>query len=89
MAKTANLNMRVDDQLAESARAIYRAFGITITDAVNMFFAKSVMEGGLPFELKQRRYNAETEQAIRDAQNRVGISKTYDNVNEMLADLYA
>lgn len=40
---------------------------ITVTDAVNMFLHQSLMVGGLPFELKQPNYNAETEAAMREA----------------------
>ena len=42
---------------------------MTLTDAVNVFLHKSIMEGGLPFDLRQPRYNAETELAMREARD--------------------
>ena len=65
--KTATLNMRVDPSVKEEAERVYAQFGMNLTDAVNVFLHKSIMEGGLPFDLRQPRYNAETELAMREA----------------------
>jgi len=67
MAKTANINIRIDPEIKLNAEKLFSSFGITITDAINIFLCKSIMEGGLPFEVKQPRYNAETEAAMREA----------------------
>lgn len=67
MAKTANINIRIDPEIKSTAEKLFSSFGITITDAINIFLHKSIMEGGLPFEMKQMRYNAETEAAIEEA----------------------
>lgn len=65
--KTATLNMRVDPSVKEEAERVYAQFGMNLTDAVNVFLHKSIMEGGLPFDLRQPRFNAETELAMREA----------------------
>lgn len=67
MAKTANINVRIDPQTKKLAEELFSSFGITVTDAINIFLRKSIMEGGLPFEMKQPRYNDETEAAIKEA----------------------
>ena len=67
MAKTANINIRIDPETKTSAEELFSSFGITVTDAINIFLRKSIMEGGLPFEMKQPRYNAETEAAMNEA----------------------
>lgn len=67
MAKTANINVRIDPETKLSAEKLFSSFGITVTDAINIFLRKSIMEGGLPFEVKQPRYNAETEVAMKEA----------------------
>ena len=64
--KTAALNIRVNPETKKAVEALYSRYGITITDAVNMFFSKSLIENGLPFDLREIRYNAETEQAITE-----------------------
>lgn len=67
MAKTANINTRIDPETKLQAEELFSSFGITITDAINIFLHKSIMEGGLPFEMKQPRYNKETEAAMKEA----------------------
>ena len=67
MNKTANINIRIDPETKSKAEELFSSFGITITDAINIFLRKSIMEGGLPFELKQPRYSTETELAMQEA----------------------
>jgi DNA-damage-inducible protein J len=69
MIKTANLNIRIDPQTKQGAEQLFSTFGITISDAVNIFLRQSLMEGGLPFEMKQPRYNIETEAAMQEARD--------------------
>ena len=50
------------------------------------------MEGGLPFDLKLPRYNAETEAAFKEARSLMMgevQSKVYSSVAEMNADIDA
>jgi len=60
MAKTASLNIRIDPETKRSAEKLFGSFGITITDAVNMFLHQSLMLGGLPFEVRKPGYNMES-----------------------------
>jgi DNA-damage-inducible protein J len=46
------LSIKTEPQLKSDVEKLYGSFGITVSDAVNMFFYKSLMVGGLPFELK-------------------------------------
>ena len=48
MVKAANLNIRIDPAIKASAEKSFASFGITITDAVNIFLHKSIMDDGLP-----------------------------------------
>lgn len=66
MAKTANINIRIDPEVKSSAEKLFASFGITVTDAINIFLHKSIMEGGLPFEMKQTNYNTETVIAMQE-----------------------
>ena len=50
------------------------------------------MEGGLPFEMKQPRYNAETEAAMkeaRDIMNGTISTKSYSSARELFIELDA
>ena len=66
MTKSTNLNIRIDPDIKDSAEALFASFGITLSDAVNMFLCQSLMTGGIPFDVKIPRYNAETEAAIQE-----------------------
>ncbi|MDR0964465.1 MAG: type II toxin-antitoxin system RelB/DinJ family antitoxin [Clostridium sp.] len=92
MAKSADLHIRIDPETKANAENLFSLFGITVTDAVNMFLRQSVLVGGLPFELKQPRFNSETEAAIHEARDiRAGKvqAKIYHSVAEMNADIDA
>lgn len=67
MAKSANLNIRIDPDTKKNAETLFKNFGITVSDAVNIFLHQSLMVGGLPFEMRQPRYNNATEEAMREA----------------------
>ncbi len=88
--KSANINVRVDPQTKSHVEKLYASFGITVSDAVNMFFHKSLMEGGLPFDLRQPRYNAETEAAMketRDIADGKVDARSYSSAKELLEEL--
>ena len=92
MAKTATLNIRTDPIIKAQAEKIYQAFGITLTDAVNIFLRKSIMEGGLPFDMKQPRYNTETEAAMQEARtimNGQTSVKTYRSAGDLFREIDA
>jgi|GEM_PF-855696 len=51
------VTIRTEQQLKTDIENLYGSFGITVSDAVNMFFHKSLMVGGLPFDLRiENRY---------------------------------
>lgn len=90
MAKTANINVRIDPETKASAEKLFSSFGITVTDAINIFLRKSIMEGGLPFEVKQPRYNAETEAAMGEARaimNGELPARRYSSARDLFAEL--
>ena len=92
MLKTANLNIRIDPKTKKGAEELFSSFGITISDAVNIFLRQSLMEGGLPFEMKQPRYNAETETAMQEARDIIigkKKAKKYSSANELFNELDA
>jgi DNA-damage-inducible protein J len=90
MAKTANINIRIDPETKAGAEQLFAKFGITVTDAVNIFLRQSLMVGGLPFEMKQPGYNAETEAAIQEARDIAAgniPAKSYASARELFEEL--
>lgn len=89
MARTSNLNIRIDPDMKKKAETIYSQFGITLTDAVNMFIYQSVNCNGLPFDLKLSNVpNIETLEAMEESQKIIesGISR-FKSAEEMFEDL--
>ena len=89
MAKTAVINIRTEANTKREVERLFSQFGITTSDAVNMFFAQSLMEGGLPFQVRMPSYSKETQSAMDDVLNDRNMSRTYDSVDEMMKDLDA
>lgn len=90
MAKSASISMRVNPQIKAEAEAIYGSLGMTLTEAINIFLHKSILEGGLPFDVRQPRYNSETEAAMREARDilaRKVPAESYDSASTMFTAL--
>jgi len=45
-------NIYLDTNLKEQAKEIYKHYGLSLSEAVNIFLAQSVFNRGLPFEVK-------------------------------------
>ncbi|MDR0822691.1 MAG: type II toxin-antitoxin system RelB/DinJ family antitoxin [Endomicrobium sp.] len=51
MIKTENLSIRVERGVKRDAENIFNKLGLSMSAAVNLFLNKSVLYGGIPFEL--------------------------------------
>ncbi|MHB8126090.1 MAG: type II toxin-antitoxin system RelB/DinJ family antitoxin [Desulfitobacteriaceae bacterium] len=89
MANTTNLNIRVDEELKRQAEAIFAELGLNMSTAMNIFLHYSVRYGGIPFDLRVEKPNAETLSAIDDVNNNRNMSKTFDSVDALMKDLNA
>jgi DNA-damage-inducible protein J len=89
MANTTNLNIRIDEELKRQADAIFSELGLNMSTAINMFLRYSVRYGGIPFELRVEKPNAETLAAINDVNNNRNMSKTFTSVDDLMEDLNA
>lgn len=47
--KTATFQMRINPEVKKKAERLYAGYGLTLTDAVNIFIQQSLREDGLPF----------------------------------------
>jgi DNA-damage-inducible protein J len=82
MTRNANIHVRTDQETKSGAEQLFSLFGISVSDAINIFLRQSLLVGGLPFEVRQPRFNAETEAAMgeaRDIMRGKTKAKTYRN----------
>ena len=92
MSKTATINMRIEPTIKAQAEHVFSSFGISVTDAINIFLHASIMEGGFPFQPKHPRYNKETllaTQEARDIMSGKVEAKRYSSLSALMDDLDA
>ena len=52
MTRNAEVKTRTTAQIKADAAAVYARWGISLSDAINIFLAKSIEVGGLPFDMR-------------------------------------
>jgi len=90
MAKTSSMYIRIDPQVKSDVEAVYARYGMSITDAINVFLYMSRNVGGLPFDLRPSIPNAETLEAIEEVKRMKAdpsLGKSYTDVDEMMKEL--
>ena len=89
MARSAVLNLRIEPEVKAGAEELFGSFGLTVTDAVNVFLRQSLMRGGFPFEIVRYKPNAVTQAAIAEAERLMydHDAKTFTSMEELRADL--
>ena len=90
MAKTSSMYVRIDPQIKSDVENIYAQYGMSITDAINVFLYTSRNVGGLPFDLRPSVPNAETLEAIEEVKRMKkdpSIGKAYTDIDEMMKEL--
>ncbi len=60
-------SIKVDPEAWESAKEIFAGYGISVSDAINIFLHKVKKVGGLPFEMREEEsYREPTKEEILD-----------------------
>ena len=49
--KTGTFQMRINPEVKQQVEAVYANYGLSLTDAINIFIQQSLNEDGLPFLL--------------------------------------
>ncbi|MBO5578676.1 MAG: type II toxin-antitoxin system RelB/DinJ family antitoxin [Bacilli bacterium] len=62
MAKKVNTNISLDPNLKKEAVELFASFGLDLSTAIGMFLSQSVREGKIPFEIRNVRKKASTEE---------------------------
>ena len=84
MAKTASMYIRIDPQVKADVEAIYARFGMSLTEAINIFLHQSRNVGGLPFDLVFKEVDARAGELEADL---INISFSIDDAESRLDDL--
>ena len=89
MSRSAVMNLRIEPEIKAKAEELFGSFGLTVTDAVNVFLRQSLMRGGFPFEIVLSIPNATTQAAIAEAERLLHdpSAKSFTSMEELRADL--
>ena len=87
MAKTDTLNIRIEPELKKEVEETLSELGMNTAEAITIFLKQVVLTDSIPFKIQKPKFNKETLEAIEDVEKGVGLSKEYDNLDEMWEDL--
>ncbi len=77
------IQMRISGELKHEAEALFASMGLGLSDAVRMFLQQSVNDGGIPFQPRAKRPNAETIAAMEERDR--GEGESFDNIEDLFA----
>ncbi len=69
-------SIKVDPEAWQSAKEIFAGYGISVSDAINIFLHKVQKVGGLPFQMRDEEYRDPTKEAILE-----GLREAVEEVN--------
>lgn len=78
----ANINIEIDNELETKATELFKELGIDMQTAFNQFLRQAV-------DSKGNDLNDETAKVITEVDNKIGLSKTFISIDELMEDLNA
>ena len=85
------LQVRIDKNLKEQTASIYDAIGIDLPTAIRMFFKRTVMVGGLPFDGKLIVRDNAAQRAFASMRQKVEMAQeeepSLDEINEFISSV--
>ncbi len=81
--KRISTSIKLNKKNRDFAKDFFKKYNLTLSDGINIFLAKVVMDKKLPFELEIP--NKETRKAIREAEN--GEVDYFNSVEDLMKDL--
>jgi DNA-damage-inducible protein J len=86
MAKSTLITARIDPELKRETEKVFNELGLTMTQAITLFFKQVKMRQGLPFAVAIP--NAKTRQALEDALDGKNLHVA-ESVDSLFDDLSA
>ena len=57
LMRKAEIKTRTTVEVKNGAKQVYSNWGLSLSDAINIFLVKSIEVGGLPFEMRESRFS--------------------------------
>lgn len=80
------INVNIDIETKEQATKLLKELGLDMTTAINIFLKRLILEQGIPFDVSLKIPNAETLQAILEAEEirkDPSKGKSFKNVKDL------
>lgn len=90
MAKSENINIRIEPELKKEAEETLDYLGLTMAEAIKLFLKQVTLTDSIPFKIEKPKYNKETLEAMKEAKaimENPEEYKAYSSVNELMEDL--
>ena len=92
--KTANYNIRIDPIIKAKAEDTFAVFGLNLSEAINVFLHKAIMEHGFPFEVRESKPTVkllhaieETDQIIAEYRKGTRKPEPFTNAHDMILEI--
>ena len=84
-----SMNIRMDTEVKQQSQKLFKEFGLDMTTAINMFLRQSIREQAIPFEMRLKVPNAQTREALQEAERMPANpdTKRYHSVDELFDEL--
>lgn len=90
MAKSENINIRIEPELKKEAEETLDYLGLTMAEAIKLFLKQVTLTDSIPFKIEKPKYNKQTLEAMMESKAMMENPKeykAYSNVNELMEDL--
>jgi len=83
------IQVRIDTKTKNASRKVLKELGLDMSSAIKIFLKNVAITQSIPFEIKTANgfTIAQEQEMIRDAEEAKKSGKSYDNLDELFADL--
>ena len=86
---TTSMSIRMDRAVKEQSQQLFRALGMDMTNAINIFLRQALIKKGLPFEVTAEGADSILMQRLAEADNDHDIHGPFNTVQALMEDLNA
>lgn len=87
--KDTNFNMRINSEKKASLENLFGRLGMTLPEAVNIFFENALLVGGIPFDVRLPEEPNETTYRAMAAADNNDVTGPFDSVSDLMESLNA
>ncbi len=86
---TTSMSIRMDRAVKEQSQQLFKALGMDMTTAINIFLRQALIKKGLPFEVTAEGADSILMQRLAEADNDHDIHGPFNTVQALMEDLNA